>query len=338
MLIILEGPDGAGKSTLAQVIERELHDDTLASVEVWRKGPPTRHPLDEYEVPLLEYRPGLDRHLILDRWHWGERVYPDVLNRSTELDDAMWLHVELFLRSRGAYVVHVDASSAELKRRVTERGDDLIKPVQLAEIRLRFWYVHDDSILLHSTLRSDYVSAWDDERERRLRGQARAIIRVARKHEESARRLNSLVTYVGPPEPDVLLLGDVRGGSSESHGLQPAFVPRSTSSGQYLLTALAEHLPEWKHRLGIANACDVDSVIDLRSALGKPAVVALGLSADLQLKRWDIPHTTVFHPQYWRRFKHHQVQEYADTLRTAMETTLNVASLEAMLTSAENWM
>lgn len=98
MLIILEGPDGAGKSTLAQELAAHLGRTTSDKVEVWHRGAPTHHPLEEYLLPLLSYRPGTGHHLILDRWHWGEAVYPKILNRPTQLGDAAWWSIEAYLR------------------------------------------------------------------------------------------------------------------------------------------------------------------------------------------------------------------------------------------------
>src|ERR687897_2440373 len=84
LLVILEGPDGAGKSTLSRELAASLRAAYPAdSISEFHKGPPHHHPLVEYEQPLFHYRPGTGRHIICDRWHVGEAVYPEVLGRAT---------------------------------------------------------------------------------------------------------------------------------------------------------------------------------------------------------------------------------------------------------------
>src|SRR5690348_14510865 len=116
MLIILEGPDGAGKTTLANEIIRFFTGLSLhrhEPIELLHKGPCISHPLDEYELPLINYRPGA-KHIVCDRWHLGEAIYPAILKRNTKWDVAIDRHIELFLRSRGACQIGLTATSAEL--------------------------------------------------------------------------------------------------------------------------------------------------------------------------------------------------------------------------------
>src|SRR5580765_4211415 len=134
MLIIIEGPDGVGKTTLAESLAKELAESG-DEVELLHRGPPKSHPLDEYVLPLLDYVPGLGRHVICDRWHWGEAVYPQVLDRTSLLDDPVFRYIEMFLRSRGALVVRPYASLELLTSRLLVRGDNLIGVDQLEEIR-----------------------------------------------------------------------------------------------------------------------------------------------------------------------------------------------------------
>src|SRR3982751_3015453 len=124
MLIILEGPDCAGKSTLASKLACELEKQFPSNtVTLLHKGPPEAHPLDEYEWPLLSYRPQRGQHIICDRWHWGESVYPTVLGRPSLLDDGIRFHIEMMLRSRGAVVVHVSAHDHVLEQCISRRGE-----------------------------------------------------------------------------------------------------------------------------------------------------------------------------------------------------------------------
>ena len=81
-------------------------------------------------------------------------------------------------------------------------------------------------------------------------------------------------------------------------------------------------LPEqWRERCALTNAHDRDGTThDLRNAhaaLGRPAVVALGQLARRQLASQDVAHAAAPHPQWWRRFRHQDVDQYRESLLTA---------------------
>lgn len=281
MLIVLEGPDGAGKSTLA----REINDiiGRHAPVEMLHAGPLTGHPLDAYELPIASYRPGT-RHIICDRWHLGEMVYPTLFDRATRWDDAVAQHIHMFLQSRGACVVVLNPGVEELRTRLEVRGDALIKPR------------HIDSIVRsYEKIPSVFID---------IGGSAtpKSIIKRARIAHLNAIKLNRFETYVGPPNPKVLILGDERAFAARKRapGLG-AFMPYRNTSGHFLLKHLAR-TGAYIHTIGLANACDADNPSELWEVLGRPKVVTLGSNAHEKLVRQDIPHGAVPHPQFIRRF------------------------------------
>lgn len=306
MLIILEGPDGAGKTTLAQELAAHLSRTTSDDVEVWHADAPTRHPIAEYMVPLFSYRPGTGRHVVLDRWHWGERVYPKVLDRLSQLGDAEWWSIEAYLRRLGALVVHCERDTRQeyvdvYRERGLDATPDAWQYAQLDRIRLEFTrtgYRSQLPTLMHVPGRFEL-----DE-----------IVARARELERCYRDLNEFTTYLGRLRPATLLLGETRNIVPERDPANryPAFVPFSSSSGLYLLRALASlNSRSWIHSTGIANACDVDDVFTLWKTLGEPDVVALGVDAARALARiGDVPYGVVPHPQYVRRFHHRLHVEY----------------------------
>lgn len=320
MLIILEGPDGSGKTTLAQELASHLSRTTSDKVEVWHAGPPTRHPLDEYLTPVTTYRPGTGYHLILDRWHWGERVYPRVLGRPSELDDAIWWSIEAYLRRLGALVVlcdwrsHHDYLDVYRERRL-DGTPDFWQLTKLEQIRNEF-----SRMVYYSQLSSAY--AWTP-------GQyVHGIVESARHYEERYRHLNGFTTYLGPVKPHTLLFGDVRNGRdpATSSDLSPAFVPYASTSGHFLLKSLAAQTSRtWPSGIGLANACDVDDPVDLWRVLGEPPVVALGKNAYGKLIQSGFTCGVVPHPQYVRRFHHKFHREYGwkivETSRTGRDNS-----------------
>lgn len=323
MLIILEGPDGSGKTTLARTLEERVREsDPDAKIEVWHRGAPKRHALNEYAVPLFDYRPGRRHHIICDRWHLGELVYSTVRRGGrTTLTPAVDLWLEMFLRSRGAYVVGTDqlipADYAEVFRRRGD-ADRLMQLDELDAVRDAYELHADRVDQMIYTPR--HVELGDASIQRLWCMTVSEIIQWAADIELRAADLNDLVTYVGPPTVDVLLVGDVRNNRTDvcEDPNRPAFVPYPPTSGDYLATALTIVQHAWRderRRIGIVNANDVDDVRAAWERVGQPEhVVALGTYAHKTLQRVNIPHGMVPHPQYARRFHHDRVGRYAATL------------------------
>lgn len=148
MFIILEGPDGAGKSTLARNLTYTLSQRySTDSVTLLHKGPPTLPSLEEYRAPLYDYIPGAGNHIVCDRWHVGELVYPPVLGRESDMSLAIFRQIEIFLHWQRAIIVHVTAKPEVLGRRLITRGDALIKNEMLPEILKNYKQALNMSIL-----------------------------------------------------------------------------------------------------------------------------------------------------------------------------------------------
>jgi hypothetical protein len=294
VLIIVEGTDGAGKSTLVSKIAADLICDPGPDVEILHRGPPKNHPLIEYETPLFDYRPGSGRHIICDRWHVGEWVYPKVMGRSTQADEPTWVHIELFLRSRGALTIYLPTSLGEMERRIRDRGDDYVDVSQLAAIN--YGFMNRFTKLLSARTTGETPSK---------------IIKLARIIELQA-HIRHNGSYVGSSNPKALLVGERR---EFNEPYPPAFGPFPATSGHYLLSSLIP--TDLMRRVGLANAYEED-LYDLWSQLEKPIVVALGRRAHRELDAAGVPHGSVPHPQYVRRFHHKHSRWYAGLIEKAM--------------------
>lgn len=301
MLIIIEGSDCVRKSALvARLAERVAQLYPGDTVDVRHAGPPTKHPLDEYVVPLLDYRPARSHHVICDRWHLGESVYPHVFGRETRFDLATQAYTDLVLRSRGALLVHVDAEDSEVEDCLRSRGDDLVNPSQASNILRRFRSSAEASLLPTVVVRGFQVSEDDVD----------ALVRKAYALDLVQRTLSPFATYVGSRTPGTLLLGDVRHGHVKGEpNLLPAFMPYGATSGHYLLASVVAQLgPQVLRHVGIANACDDDDHEALWILLGKPDTVALGRRAG---KKTPWATRNVPHPQFQRRFRYADGGSYA---------------------------
>lgn len=302
MFVILEGVDGAGKSTLADALTEELEEGRFEEVELLHRGPPTADVISEYVLPIQHYRPGQNKHLVCDRWHLGEEVYGPELRDRSLFDPVTFSHVERVLLTRGALVVHLDPPLETLSRRIEERGDDLIGISSLRRLQRGYRKVRTRSQLPWIRFDQD----WDPKM---LVG----MILAAAEHLDRAFSVfNEHSTYTGELTTKHLLLGDVRNGDDPPH--QAAFTPGPATSGRYLL----EHLdPYLRTNAGVANACEED-VGQLWETLGRPSTVALGKNSQRACARAGIPHGAVPHPQFVRRFHHRAGLEYAALIREVL--------------------
>jgi len=299
MLIIVEGPDGSGKTTLVnRILERLAAED--APTWPFHASPPRRHPLDEYVTSLLDYTPGRS-HVVCDRWHIGEHVYPYVYHRATQMDMAVWRYIEMFLRSRGAVVVRMLTSTPTLIQRIRERGDDAIPTDQVDELvpRIQAGFA---AAFANTALPVVRMHTWDDDAITRL-------IDYAREKEDHAVRLTRpFITYVGPLSPSYVLVGDVRKRPEPKNA--PAFMPYPATSGHFLLTNLrGPRVP----LVGLINANDVDDLAKFFDTHMTRAVT-LGRNASRGVRsEGQVPH-----PQFIRRFYHSAGEAYGRVIDWAL--------------------
>jgi len=102
-LVVIEGPDGGGKSTFARTLQERF------GFGYRHEGPPP-----EDQDPLLYYQARLfdamlealsTRGVVLDRFALGERVYGPVLRGADNLGDDGWNIVDRCLQAVGAVQV-----------------------------------------------------------------------------------------------------------------------------------------------------------------------------------------------------------------------------------------
>lgn len=296
MLIICEGVDGSGKTTLVERLANLLE----GNVRVLHRGPPTDHPLREYELDLQDYRPGSGEHVICDRWHLGELIYGPLYRGESLLEGAGQLHVEMLLQARGALLVHVDEPLDVVRERLATRGETYLRPEDVEWV----WRQYDEVVYASHLETLDSSSS------------LASITGAAAHLERLAAELADHPTYVGPTRPTWLLLGERRGPKHPE--FTSAFAPMPGTSGHYLLT----HLPRTlRRKVGIANACEDGDLAHLHRVLGRPGTATLGQLAT-KTARAELPINVGIgaapHPQYVRRFWHHHGEAYGQVIQEAL--------------------
>lgn len=313
MLITIEGPDCGGKSTLTQQLLDAAETRDWAGLRV-HKGPPApdADPFTEYETALdVEPLSGIidadDRLVVMDRWHLGEAVYGPLWRGTSRLSAAGVTHVEAALDALGAVRVMCLPSYPELQRRFLKRGDDLTKLEELPSIHaayLRF-AEHLDYIVLTGA----------EDRQLSVRG----LLEVARNRTRRAERVRALSrrTYVGPLWPSFLLVGDERNAGPRPDLTRPFTPVNGAGCSHWLWKAVIETGCHTEVGVVNSNEADVD-VRQLWRELDEPRVVALGNLACRRLDLAGVVHSTIYHPQYAKRFQHKNFDGYVASLKEAL--------------------
>lgn len=326
MIIVIEGTDGAGKTTLAENLVAKMW--TLGvETEVIHAGPPESglSVFEQYALPLLERREKITRRnylLILDRWHLGELIYGPILRGKCALEPEQFTYLELLLESLGAVKIVVNTTDSAIRSRVGIHRGDPVTAEQAIDIKELFlslalnyptWQVlapetHETNEMVTELLK------WA--------AQANIVPRV----------LSQFPGYVGSAIPNLLLVGDEPSGWQVGDQIRPAFFPDvKGSSSNYLLRSLLAHVNTLN--VGLCNANDGTEVKYLWRLLDRPMVVALGKNASTTLHRLNIDHTVVPHPQWVRRFHHRSHVAYGRAI-LAPELELRISNGELVATSA----
>lgn len=117
MFIIVEGPDGAGKTTAISQLVMELWRQGRGTVLVNPKRSPNQDAVTEYVTGLGWYQPESGVDLILDRSWYSQNVYGPIWS-GRGLPEAHLNHCEEWALARGAVVVALDEDDETLLARV----------------------------------------------------------------------------------------------------------------------------------------------------------------------------------------------------------------------------
>jgi hypothetical protein len=205
-----------------------------------------------------------------------------------------------------------------IKSRLGSRCDEFVAVNELSTILEQYEHASTLSPSLTEILRPEADSLTEVDR------LAEYVVDVAEKNLHKIRNIQRYKSYIGSPDPEVLLIGDRRN-ILERHGEETKlpFMPVDGNSGEFLLSALPNDL--WK-KVGIVNANDVEfNLSDLWMDLGKPRIVVLGRLAEKSIMRTDIGpiHYDVLpHPQYVRRFHHKDKELYGQAIEKSAYNNL----------------
>jgi hypothetical protein len=220
-------------------------------------------------------------------------------------------HVNALLEAYGALQIILSPPLAVMQERVRRDGDDYVQVDDLGRIDAAY-----------QLMAEQYVDSVTMLTEPVNRNHALGLMGIARARTTQTAPLAQFTTYVGPTQPNILLLGHARNlnrtyGPRATHKAHRAsFVPYGGTSGQYLCNTIVSSPILADQSIGIANAGEED-VAALIAALHFPQVVAMGVQAGITLHDLGITAGSVQHPQYVRRFRKDKQEEYAKAIFTA---------------------
>lgn len=208
MWVALEGPDGAGKTTLAQKLAKRIELESGVTAEINHLGPPESFDtvVDENLERRLTYRPGKDQ-VVFDRLHWGCPVYGPIYRPDLDIDGygdlgpIRWRYIELALASVGVVTVLVTGEPDVLVARINERGDDYVDTKDIKNICAAYERLRQDSVtvagmVLDPIIMGDnVVDTYIDD-----------LMFLAKSRESFVIDADIHDQYIGPQEPDTLFI------------------------------------------------------------------------------------------------------------------------------------
>lgn len=120
MILILEGPDGSGKTTLAT----RLHATT--GYPMYHRSKPENEEdkanmMEQLKADLKKYK-----NVIVDRCWYSEIVYGNVMRDGSVIDYPEMYDLERLALSKGALLIYCTGDPAAMYKRATARGEDYI--------------------------------------------------------------------------------------------------------------------------------------------------------------------------------------------------------------------
>lgn len=293
--VIIEGPDGAGKTSL---IKKLQHD----------RGWPVAHVVQPV-IPNVRQMLNLAScdPIIFDRYHWSPIVYGEVLRFGPELTPYDVWALEGHLMNRG-FVVILCLTDPSTMRENNWKADQLWDAVREYDVvvKLRKGY---QNLTSRTTLPLKTFNYQKHSFE------------MFDEFVETHSMPSGPVNVLGHIKPDVWFVGDERADKG-SKGITIPFydieIYGKLLSGTLLYKSLIDNGLTWDSGVALSNSAGEDLRL-MYDQLGRPRqIVALGAVASKRLHSTHIEHTMVSHPQWWRRFRYSDPEGYAQKIKEAV--------------------
>jgi hypothetical protein len=332
MMIILEGGDMVGKTTLVAALQAKLtrHRDSEhgagpyyhGGLVMGHYGPPEKDPIHEYTSDIEWYRPGTKIGMLWDRFHLGGPIYGPIYRPTSdregygEMGRAGYRWIELFLASRGAVTFLVRQDEDVIRRRFELLGDDsytgkIDSVLQVNAAYDEFFEGRDCPITYQGNIEGDFIDPL--KRKDWVNDITDMIIHTAAHHAEMAKSLMLFPTYVGPRDPIAVLVTPPSVETPHA-ACRGTLMPYRASAGEWLLDSLPDDL--WK-QIGMVSA--TDDLYQLHHVLGYPNVIALGNASGKALDAINMDHSVVPDLRRTMRFRRDDQMAYGALITLAAQ-------------------
>ncbi len=300
-LLVLEGADGTGKTTLAKAIEKRNHR------YVHNGPPPDGISLFEHYTQQMLAARHVDT--VFDRLHVGELIYGPVMRGKSliTLEEMRLLNRLLF--SMGGKVIFCDTNNeAILGNWLDRKGQEYVDQVEkIKRVAYDYRTLFDQEFGQQDTVVFDYNESYLLERVNQFFPYDEVP--------DFLRRKRCPEGVIGAPEAKFLIVGE-RVNPELSFGQDLAFYSMENSSG--FLNRCLWDAGYKEHELSFTNARTITSATrDLYSLWTNDrslVVITLGKLAAETCDNQAVPHLEVPHPQYVKRFEGKHRGRYIELL------------------------
>jgi len=316
-VVVLEGPDGCGKSTLSG-------NFTKFNWNYAHFGAPDGPAYDFYRKGVQS----LVGATVLDRYHTGSIVYGTIFRGTSDLTEFQHWLLEMELKSCSALMVHVtvpwENQVAVIKeRRKTSDGDQFEAIDKQKAIRDKY-----AEVMEHTALEKvDFDWTRGDTFEKLFEVKLNRVLDAVVNRPEA---LFSSVPSLGWWEAPYVLVGDEPSTFAsvkhmfDVHGVSldrmrgVGGAPFNSTSGEYLYRSLQSAGIQNDVCIFNSRLIDGREIQDVWDSWPFPGTtIALGKKASERLERVGVEHVMVPHPQYMRRFHHKDIKLYGEMIRNA---------------------
>ena len=323
---VIEGPDCAGKTTLADAMVKYLNAEYLHLTYRFKDR------MDKYHTAALEYvlKKAEQGPVILDRWWMSEIAYAAAFRGGTAwkragrmLDSVAQKHAFTYILclpyDRDAYIEH-HARSKEKRYadkpwalRGRNEKTDTMSPVYDAFADIEEWMGVRSDVIVYDFMTHGQDLEFACERIHRHASDRNAVLPLFLTARMDRR-------YCGPSDPDFVLIGD-RSNPKGRHTTWP-FVEHAHSS--LWLHNFLEKQGIYNSQVGFMNPYTMDGrlwiskqMLDHFDSVGA-TLIPMGGQAREAMTSWErLPEgpPTLHHPSYYRRFGEKGLDKLVDQMK-----------------------
>jgi len=293
-MIIVEGADGSGKTTICKFLAEKLDMNYL---KIHRHKEDNEKNGFKFYMELAE---SVDNNSIIDRFHIGECVYPELYKNKDDKRKSLSLWqqhaIERLLMMRGCLLIHVNSSIDFILYNLEKRKEGFIYSEVVNECELFNQYIFNSNLDKISYFPVNNVQIHD------------SFIRwIQLKHNLLMSNHSNFQKFksTGKINNPIWIVGDTPGGEDNN---KYAFHYWKGSSA-YLHQAL--DIVDARGEFYLTNSNKNMHELMVENFETRPIIrIALGKNAHKKLNECGLKHYEVEHPSYHMRF-HHDVYSYA---------------------------